>query len=217
MRPIIKPFDSGWNYILHTFFNFISLLVIWSWKCNNVLKKKIISLQTSVIRVCQTTLNIIHHWIPKPCIKKHKNHSKTSSGSGNFLKNLLACKKSQYNVQNCKSWRHNQRHTFRRNELRYKPSLTNITYYGLKVKGRKNKRLKLYLLVDKIECFTKLSIVRILLFGILQVQYNLFYLSMNQTCVMITYSWIQNIMTNLLDIVILQQVVMQPTQKKQGV
>ena len=103
LKPIIKPFDNEWNYILHIFFKLILFLVIWSWKCNNVLKKKITSLQTSVIRVCQTTLHIFPHWISKPCIRKHKNHSKASSGAGRFAQNLCAYKKSQYNVWNCKS------------------------------------------------------------------------------------------------------------------
>ena len=63
-----------------------------------------------------------------------------------------------------------------------------------RLKGERTERLKLHLFVDEIECFMQLSIVTILLFGILKKCYHLFYLSMNQTYVMITYSWIQNIM-----------------------
>ena len=29
-------------------------------------------------------LNIYPHWISKPCIQKHKNHSKASNGTGKF-------------------------------------------------------------------------------------------------------------------------------------
>ena len=112
LKPIIKPFDSGWNYILHIFFKLILFLVILSWKCNNVLKKKITSLRILVIQVCRTTLNIFPHWIYKPRIRKHKNHSKVNSGAGRFAQNLLACKKPHYNVCNCKSGRHNQGKTF---------------------------------------------------------------------------------------------------------
>ena len=49
-----------------------------------------------------------------------------------------------------------------------KPTSTNILHYSLKIKRRKMERLKLHLFVDKIKCFMQLSIVRILLFGILQ-------------------------------------------------
>ena len=143
LKPIIKLLDSGWNYILHISFKLILLLVIWSWKCNNVLKKKITSLQTLVIWICQTTLNIFPHCMSKPCIRKHKNHSKASSGAGRFAQYLLACKKWQYNIQNRKSGRHNQHHTFRRHNSRYRPTSTNVPYYDLKVKRRKKRNTKL--------------------------------------------------------------------------
>ena len=142
LKPIIKLFDSGWNYILHIPFKLISLLVIWSWKCNNVLKKKITSLRTSVIRVCQSRLNIFLQWISKTCIRKYKNHSKAISGAERFAQNLRACKTSRCNIWNCKFRRHIQRHTFRRHNSQYKPSLTNILYYSLKVKRRKNRKTK---------------------------------------------------------------------------
>ena len=58
LKPIIKPFDSGWSYILYLFFKLISLLVIWSWECNNALKKKITSLPTSVTQVCPSALDV---------------------------------------------------------------------------------------------------------------------------------------------------------------
>ena len=141
-KPIIKSFDSGWNYIKHVFFKLISHLVIWSWKYNNMLKKKITSLQTSVIRACRTTLNIFPHWISKTCIRKHKNHSKASSGAEKFSQSLQACKKLQYNIRNCKLGRHNQHHTCRRRKSRYNPTSTNIPYYNLKIKGGKNENTK---------------------------------------------------------------------------
>ena len=83
-------------------------------------------------------MNIFSQWISKPQIRKPKNHSKASSGAGRFAQNLRACKKSRYNVPNCKSGRHNRRHTFRRHNSRYKPISTNISYNGLMVKGRKS-------------------------------------------------------------------------------
>ena len=116
-----------------------------------MLKKKLTSLQTLVIRVCWTTMNMFPHWISKSCIRKHKNHSKTSNGAEKFAKNLRAGKNSQYNVQNCKSGRQNRRHIFRRLKPKYKSASTNIPSYCLKV---------------------------------------------NQTHVMIAYSWIKSIMIN---------------------
>ena len=107
-----------------------------------MLKNKITILRTSVIRLCETTLNMFPHWISKPHIRKHKNHSKASSGAGRFSHNLRACKKSQYNVRNCKSGRHNRRHTFRRRKSQHKPISTNIPYNDLKVNGRKNGKAK---------------------------------------------------------------------------
>ena len=107
-----------------------------------MLKKEVTSLRISIIRVCWTTLNIFPHWISKPRIWKHKNHSKASSGTGRFAQNLRACKKSWYNVRNCKSGRHNWRHTFRRRNSRHRCTSTNIPYNGLKVKERKNGKTK---------------------------------------------------------------------------
>ena len=155
---ITRLFDSGRNCILHLSFKLILLLVIRSWKCNNESKKKITSLQTLVIWVCQLTLNIFPQWISKPHIQKHKNHSKASNGARRFAHTL----RSQYNVWNCRSGRHNQRHTFGRHNTQYKPSLTNIPYYGLKLlKGEKTERLKLHLLVNVIGCFVLLIFVKI--------------------------------------------------------
>ena len=45
-------------------------------------------------------------------------------------------------MRNYKSGRHNQRHTFRHSNSQYKPISTNIPYYDLKVKGKKNRKTK---------------------------------------------------------------------------
>ena len=103
-----------------------------------MLKKKTTSLWTSVIWVCWTTLNIFPHYISKPCIRKQKNHSKASNGAGKFAQNLWACKKSQYNVRNCKSGRHNRRYICRHCKSKCKSTSINIPSYGLNVKGIKN-------------------------------------------------------------------------------
>ena len=85
---------------------------------------------------------MLPRWIFKLQIRKHKNHSKTSKGAGRFVHILRACKQSQYNVLHCKSRRHNQHQFFRRHIIQYKPSLTNIPYYGLKAKEKNNRRTK---------------------------------------------------------------------------
>ena len=142
LKPIIKPFDSEWNYILDLSFKLISLLVIWLCSCNNAAKKKITRLGALVIRACWSTLNIFPQWISKPRIRKPKNHSNSSSDAGRFAQNLRACKKSRYNVWNCKSGRHNRRHTFNCRGSQYKPISTNIPYNGMMVNGRKSSNTK---------------------------------------------------------------------------
>ena len=123
LKPIIKPFDSEWNYILDLSFKLILVLAIWLLKCNNGLKKEVTSLQTSITQVYRSALDVFPPWISKPQIRRHKNHSTTSKGVGRFTHILRASKKSQYNVGNCKSGRHNQCHTFWHNNTQYKPSL----------------------------------------------------------------------------------------------
>ena len=107
-----------------------------------MLQNKIIVLRTLVIRVCQIVLNIFSHWISKPCTQNHKNHTKANSGARRFSQSLCACKKSQYNIRNCKSRRHNRSHTFRGCNSQPKSSSTDIPYNWLKVKGRKNGKTK---------------------------------------------------------------------------
>ena len=51
LKPMLKPFDSEWNYILKISSKLISLLVIWSCCCSNVAKKKVTHLGTSIVQV----------------------------------------------------------------------------------------------------------------------------------------------------------------------
>ena len=134
---MIKPFDSGWSYILNLFSKLISLLVIWSCNCSNITKKKVTHLGSSIVQVFRSTLNIIPQWISKPQIKRSFKHRKGSNGAGRFALSLHICINSNYNIQNCKSSRHNHCHSFKQRWPRYKPISSNITYDGLKVKGRK--------------------------------------------------------------------------------
>ena len=134
---MIKSFDSWWSYILDLSLKLISLLVIWSYNCNNAVKKKVTHLGTSIARVCWSTLNIIPQWISKPRTRKPKNHRISSSGAWRFAQNLGTCKQSYCDIQNCKSGRRNRRHSFKRHKPRHRPIYTNIPYDGLMVKGRK--------------------------------------------------------------------------------
>ena len=88
LKPIIKPFDRGWSYVLNLSFKLISLLVIWLYNCNNTAKKKITHLGTSIDQICQSTLNIFPQWISIPRIRKPKIQHKSSSGAGRFAQNL---------------------------------------------------------------------------------------------------------------------------------
>ena len=138
MKPIIKPFDSGWSYILDLSLKLISLLVIWSYNCSNITKKKVTHLGSSIVQVFWSTLNVIPQWISKLWIKRSFKHQKSSSGAGRFAVNLCICKNLHYDVQNCKSGRHNWRQSFKQHRSRYKPISTNIPYDGLTVKGSKS-------------------------------------------------------------------------------
>ena len=136
----------------------ISLLMIWSYNCNKAAKKNIIHLGTSIVRVCRSTLNNFPQWISKPRIRKPNNHRKSSSGVGRFVQNLCTCKKSHYDIRNCKSRRHNRRHSFKCHRSRHTPIYTNIPYDGLTVKGRHKGITKPPSLVDRIVCFVLLII-----------------------------------------------------------
>ena len=108
MKPNIKAFDRGWNYIQHVIIKLISFLVISSWKYGNMSRNKITGLPTSVNWVCRATLNTFPQWISKLHIQKYKNHSKASSGAWRFFQNFQVCKKSQFIEQNSKSGQHNR-------------------------------------------------------------------------------------------------------------
>ena len=137
LKPMIKPFDSGWNYILNIFSKLISLLVIWSCYYSNVTKKKVTHLGTLIVQVFRSTLNIIPQWISKPRTKKTFKHQKVSNGAGRFALILRKYKYLDSHVQNCKSGQHNRRHSFKQNSLRHRPCPSNNTFEGLTVKGRK--------------------------------------------------------------------------------
>ena len=137
MKLIIKPFDSGWSYILDLSLKLISLLVIWLYNCNNEAKKKVTHLGSSIAQVFWSIFNVVPRWISKPRIRRPYIHRKASSGAGRFAQNLHTCKKSHYDVQACKSGRYNRRHSFKSHRPRNKPISTNIPYNSLKVKGSK--------------------------------------------------------------------------------
>ena len=67
-------------------------------------------------------------------LKRQESHQ-SKQWSGEFAQNLWAYKKSQYNVRNYNSGRHNRWHTFRRRESNSKSISTNIPSYDLKFKG----------------------------------------------------------------------------------
>ena len=101
------------------------------------MKNKVTYLGSSIVQIFRSILNIIPHWISKPRIKRSFKHQKASNGAGRFALNLRKCKYSDYKVRNCKTGRHNRRYFFKQHRLWHKPIPSNITYDGLKVKGRK--------------------------------------------------------------------------------
>ena len=234
LKSMMKPFDSGWSYILNLFSKLISLLLIWLCYCSNVTKKKVTHLGTSIVQVFRSTLNIIPQWISKPRIKKSFKHQKASNGAGQFTINPRKCKYSHYDVRNCKSSRHNRRHSFKRHRLRHKPCPSNTTYDGLTVKGRKGSispspRRQTRMLRANICCkddiIRRSSRFKLSLLHFNEFDMNNNHLSVNLTnnyhaILNFTFQFTPNhvdLTTNLLNKVILTEVIMQPTKKPRTV
>ena len=76
-------------------------------------------------------------WKCTPTLRRDKNRDKASHGAGKFSKKLCNSKKSSYNERNCKSGRHNRRHSFLRHKLSKTCQDANTTsLLALKVKTR---------------------------------------------------------------------------------
>ena len=170
LKQIIKLFDSWWNYIPYAFIKLISLLVIWSWKFDNMLKNKIKILQTAVNQLCAIVFNIFPHWISKPCIQKDQNHSKASIGVGRFSQNLLSLHTRSHDST---SKIVNQEDTINvtlsdvvNQNTKPLPPTFHILVWRL-MEGQTVKQ-KLFLLVDGIKYFLLLIFVNMLLFVDLQ-------------------------------------------------
>ena len=179
LKPIFKPFDSRCNYIRSKFIKLISLLVIWSWKYNNTLRNKIIILQTSVIQVCGTTLNIYFQWIYKTHIQKHKNHSKVSCGARRFSQNLCASRihNTTYRIVNLED----TIDVIFSGVIIHDTNPFQPTFHIMvwQLKEGRAVILKLLLLIDDIGCFVLLIFVKMLLFLDLQNWSRPFYLLTN--------------------------------------
>ena len=231
---MIKPFDSGWSYILNLFSKLILLLVIWSCSWNNIKKKKVTQLGSLIVQVFRSTLNIIPQWISKPWINKSFKHQKASNDAGQFAINLRKRKYLHYNVQNCKSGQHNWRHSFKHHRLRYNPCPSNITHDGLTVKANNGYISSSHCRQTRIRCANIYCqddiIYRSTLLKSFLLYFNEFnmdnnHLSVNSTCndhsiLNFSLQFTPNQVdctTNLLDEVVLTEVVIQPTKKPRSV
>ena len=195
-----------------------------------MLSNKITILQTLVIRVCDTTLNMFPQLIYKPLVQKHKNHGKASSGLRRFSQNLPVCKTSQYHIRNCKSCRHNRHHTFRRHNSQHKPISNNIPYSGFMIKERERGNTKtpspcrqnrmfcaLNLRQDANLCESTKLKPYILPFGKLDIGIDHLLTDSgydNHSCIIFPFHCVLNQIdscTNLLGKLILTEVILQPT------
>ena len=133
MRIIIL-FDTGWTIALHLIDKLIYLILLLSWIFqDNVLLR----LYSSINYVCNIVLPHFFDWKCTPTLRRDKNRDKASHCARKFLKKLRNSKNSCYNERNCKSGKHNRRHSF----LRYKPLKTHqdanaTSLPDLKVKTR---------------------------------------------------------------------------------
>ena len=119
--PIIIPFDTGWTIILRFIDKLMYCTLILSWIFQDIMLPR---LQSSKDYVCDIVLPYLFDWKHTPILRKNKNRNKSSHGAGKFSMKLRNSKNLSYNERNCKSGRHNRRHSF----LRYKPS--KIRQYG---------------------------------------------------------------------------------------
>ena len=122
---------------------FIYLILLWSWIFGSIV---ITSLHSSVNHVCNTAWNILPEWNSTPHVHWDKNRHKTSHGTVRFSRNLWVSKELCYNERNCKSGRHNYRHTFIRHKpwkIRKDTNTTSLPNIILKVKTRNDRETKL--------------------------------------------------------------------------
>ena len=140
--PNIILFDTGWSFIQHMIDKFLYLILLWSLIFSNIVIK---SIHSSIYHVCNTAWNLLPKQNSTPDIHRDKNRHKTSHGAGKFFANLRDSKQSWYNERNCKSGRHNRRHTC----MRRKPwkickdtNTTNLPNMVLKGKTRNNGETK---------------------------------------------------------------------------
>ena len=141
-------------------FKLVLLLVIWSWKYNNVLKKRVTSLQTLVTQIYRSALNIFPRWISKPTFKNQKTTTKQTMVQEDWHTFSVHAK------------RHNTMYIIVNLEV-----ITNITYLGFithnanphwltfhimiqKLKRERIEILKLHLLVNKNGWFVLLIFVK---------------------------------------------------------
>ena len=115
--PIIIPLDTGWTIALHLIDKLIYLILLLSLIFQDIVLPRLYS---SIDYVCTIVLPHFFDWKYTLIARKHKNRDKASHGAGKFLMKLRHSKKLSYNERNCKSGRHNRRHSF----LRHKPSKT---------------------------------------------------------------------------------------------
>ena len=132
--PIIIPFNTGWTITQYMIDKLIYLILLLSWIFHDIVLPR---LHSSIDYVCEIVLPHLCDWKCTPTLCRDKNQDKTSHGAGKFSKKLRNSKNSCYNERNCKSGKHNRRHSF----LRYKPLKTrqdvNVTSLpDLKVKTR---------------------------------------------------------------------------------
>ena len=132
--PIIIPFDTGWTIILRLINKLMYYIILLSWIFQDIVLPR---LHSSKDYVCDIVLPHFFDWKCTPTLHRNKNRDKASHGARKFSMKLRNSKNSSYNERNCKSGRHNRRHSF----LRHKPLKTRrdtiaTSLPDLKVKSR---------------------------------------------------------------------------------
>ena len=82
LKPMIKPFDSGWDYILNISSKLISLLVNWSCYCSNITKKKVTHLGSLIVQAFNQHSILSLNGYQNPKSNDPLNTEKASNGAG---------------------------------------------------------------------------------------------------------------------------------------
>ena len=140
--PIIPRFITGHYFLQYMFNKFLYFILFCTCKVSSITRNTIIYIHGTIFDTITFIPNILTNWINKPRLRKIKKRYKISHGSRKFSQNLRTSRNSWYNEHNCKSGRHDRRHTFIQHKSQTKGTPTDNSKPELKNKSRKKGVIK---------------------------------------------------------------------------